>query len=346
MTIQPAKILIIRLSSIGDILLATPLVRILRQKFPDAQIDFLTKSRFAELLQSNPYLDQVIPFDDTAGFGELKHIKQRIKQTKYDWFVNIHNNLRTAYLSRFNPIPHKFKLNKRALKRFLLVKFKWNFYQKLVPVYQRYLEPMNSFGIIDDGQGLDIFLTSAAVTKIQQKYAEFLSEHKLIIGIVPGAGYATKRWLPERFAQVADQLTTQYGPGIVLFGGDREIALHEEILSQMQTPALSLAGKLSLQESAAMMRHCHLVISNDSGLMHLAAALKKKLIAIFGSTTRELGFFPVAPKQIILEHPLPCRPCTHIGLHQCPEKHFNCMKQISTTAVLEAANQLLQDEVN
>jgi heptosyltransferase-2 len=340
----PAKILIIRFSSIGDILLATPIIRILRQKFPDAQIDFLTKTRFAELLQAHPGLNQVIQFDETAGVGELFRIKKRIRQTHYDWFVNIHNNLRTVFLCSFNPVPHKFKLNKRAFKRWLLVKFKWNFYRELVPVYQRYLEPLRAFGIADDGLGLEFFLDSQAVEKVEREYQTFLSRHQLLIGMVPGATYATKRWLPERFAQVADLLATRFHAGIIFFGGNPEVALHAEILSQMKTPALSLAGQLSLQESAAMLNHCQLVISNDSGLMHLAAALKKKLIAIFGSTTRELGFFPSAPEQIILEQPLPCRPCTHVGRHACPKKHFNCMKQISVEAVFEAAEQLLRPQ--
>ena len=159
----PSKILIIRLSSIGDILLATPLIRILRKKFPDAQIDFLTKSRFAELLQTNPYLNQVFQFDDTGGFRELKRIKKLIKKTNYDWFVNIHNNLRTVYLSSFNPISHKFKLNKRGIRRLFLVKFKWNFYRNTTPAHQRYIEPLNSFGVVDDGNGL--FQIGAGVHK-------------------------------------------------------------------------------------------------------------------------------------------------------------------------------------
>jgi len=337
----PAKILIIRLSSIGDILLAAPLIRILRQKFPNAQIDFLTKARFAELLQFHPGLNNMICFDETAGFPELRRIKTQIRQTRYDWILNIHNNLRTVYLCSFIPAAHRFKINKRVFKRWLLVKFKWNLFRQIVPVYQRYLEPLRAFGIVDDGQGLDFYMDDSVRQKIDADYSSFISQHQIIIGIVPGATYATKRWLPERFAQAADALAQQFNAGIVLFGGKPEIALQAEILSQMKTPALGLAGQLSLQESAAMMQHCHLVISNDSGLMHLAAALKKKLIAIFGSTTRELGFFPSAPEQIILEHPLPCRPCSHVGRHTCPEKHFDCIRQIPVTAVLAAAAQLL-----
>lgn len=337
----PAKILIIRLSSIGDILLATPLIRILRHKFPDAQIDFLTKARFAELLQPHPGLNHILRFDETVGFGELKRIKNHIRRTRYDWILNIHNNLRTAYLCSFLPAVHLFKINKRVFRRWLLVHFKWNLFREIVPVYQRYLEPLQTFGITDDGQGLDFYVDAVAQQKIADEYASFVSQHQVIIGIVPGATYATKRWLPERFAQVADALARQFNAGIVLFGGKPEIALQAEILSQMKTPALGLAGQLSLQESAAMIQHCQLVISNDSGLMHIAAALKKKLIAIFGSTTRELGFFPAAPEQVILEQPLPCRPCSHVGRHTCPKKHFGCMRQIPVSAVLVAAAQLL-----
>ena len=113
----------------------------------------------------------------------------------------------------------------------------------------------------------------------------------------------------------------------------------------MRNEPLAVAGHLSLQQSAALMNQCQLVISNDSGLMHLAAALKKKLVAIFGSTTRELGFFPCAPRQIILEKELDCRPCTHVGRHQCPKKHFRCMQEISPEMVQQAAVSLLEPEL-
>lgn len=340
-TNTPQKILIIRLSSIGDILLTTPLIRVLRQRFPDCQIDFLVKSRFAELLSENPFISNLIAFDDTKGFSALSRLKNQFREEKYHWLVNIHKNIRTFYLRLGAGFKTQFTYKKHALQRFLLIQFKWNRYNNIRPVYLRYLEDLGRVGIFNDEKGLDFFIAPATSEKIKSRFRNFIEQHEMLIGIVPGAGYATKCWLPAGFAQVADQLITRFDAGVIFFGGSKERNLHQEITGRMQHNALTVAGELSLQESGALMSHCDLVISNDSGLMHLAAALKKKLVAIFGSTTEELGFFPCAPQQVIVQKAISCRPCTHIGRHKCPKKHFKCMREISPEMVIEAVETLL-----
>ncbi len=339
---NPEKILIIRLSSIGDILLATPLIRILRQRFPDAQLDFLTKSRFSELLAANPYLNHLLPFNDPSGFQELRRVKQHIRTEKYDWIVDIHRNIRTRYLKCGSGSAQHFIYNKRVWRRFLLVHFKLNYYSSIIPVFQRYLEPLSQFGIQDDLAGLDFHFLPGIAVNTPQRFIQFLKLYPCVIGLVPGAGFATKRWPAENFARAADLLAKHLQAGIIIFGGKAERTLQQEIQSRTTAPILGLAGECSLQETAAMMRVCHLIISNDSGLMHLAVALRKKLIAIFGGTTAELGFFPVGDQQIILEAPVRCRPCSHIGKPACPKRHFDCMRLITPEQVQAAALQLLQ----
>jgi heptosyltransferase-2 len=339
---SPAKILIIRFSSIGDILLATPLIRVLHQKFPDAQIDFLTKSKYAELLETNPFLHRVIRYDATTKRAGLRHLKQEIIRENYDWLIDIHKNPRTVYLKYRDHIPVHFSIRKYRLKRFLLVKLKINLFSNVIPVYQRYLEPLKNYGIQDDQKGLEFYIDPQIRSRIDEKYADFWRKYPRIIGIVPGAGYPTKRWLTERFAKVADFLVETLGVGIIIPGGKEDKPLQQEIFSLMKYPALGLAGELTLQESAAALDHCELVISNDTGLMHLTAALKKKLVAIFGNTSREFGFYPCAPQQIVLEKELPCRPCTHLGFRQCPDKHFKCMRDISVEEVEAAVIEVLK----
>lgn len=339
---DPHKILIIRLSSIGDILLATPLIRVLRKKFPGAQIDFLTKSRFRELLENNPHLNRLLLFDDQAGFAELRRIKREIQQQNYDWLVDIHGNTRSAYLKWLTHFKQTFTFNKRKLRRFVLVQFKKNLFSKILPVYQRYIEPLNPFGVEDDGAGLEFHFAPEVPGKIQKKYEEFLKKHPVCIGLAPGAGYETKRWPAEYFSQSMNWLTSKLNIGIILFGGKPEMALGESIRDGFKGDALNTCGQLSLQEAAALMQQCNVVISNDTGLMHLAAALNKKLVAIFGSTTAELGFFPNATEQVILQRDLDCRPCSHVGRHKCPKKHFRCMRDIQPESVSAAVLKLLK----
>lgn len=338
----PEKILIIRLSSIGDILLATPLIRVLHQKFPEAQIDFLTKSKYAELLETNPFLHRVIRYDQMTKINGLCQIKHAIMQENYTWLIDIHKNIRTLYLKFRDHIPTHFSIRKYRLKRFILVKFKINLFSNVIPVYQRYLAPLKNYDIQDDQKGLEFYIDPQSYSQIDIKYADFWEKYPRIIGMVPGAGYPTKRWLTEYFAKVADFLIEKVGVGIIILGGNDDKMLQNQICSQMKYSALGLAGELTLQESAAALDHCEVVISNDTGLMHLAVALKKKLVAIFGNTSREFGFYPGAPHQIVLEKELPCRPCNHLGFRQCPKKHFKCMREISPEEVQAAVIELLR----
>lgn len=331
----------IRLSSIGDIILTTPLLRNLKRTYPEAEIDFVVKKKFQEILYGNPNISNIIPFDDKNGLSELRRIKKAIVQKKYDWLLDIHKNLRSVYLRTCSGAKKRFRYKKEMIRRFLLIRFKLNYYQTIVPIYRRYMIELESFGIHDDAKGLDIYVDPIAKERVTGRWGSFFEKFPLLVGLVPGAGYATKRWLPEGFARVGERLMRENGAGIILFGGPDDLALHEEILNRMNGEALALAGKTSLQESIAAMTFCTCIISNDTGLMHVAVALKKKLVAIFGATTEELGFFPCAKEQIILQNNgLSCRPCTHIGSDGCPKAHFKCMEEISAEDVYRAATKL------
>ena len=322
--------------------MTTPLIRVIRRRFPTAQIDYLTKKKFVSLLESNPYLDRVIGFDDSQGFAEWRRFKKEIHETGYDWLIDIHQNLRTAYLKFGLRVGDVFGFDKRIFPRFLLVHFKINRYPDQVPVYQRYIESLKDVGLKYDDAGLDFFMPPAAEQEIEKRFAPWLAEVAgPIIGMVPGAGYETKRWTETGFAQTADRLIEKYQATIIFLGGNKEKSLMAEIKSLMRHDVLDVSGQLSLVESAALMQHCHLVLANDTGLMHMAAALKKPLIAFFGSTSAELGFLPCSPRQIILEKQLPCRPCTHVGKHHCPKGHFRCMRTISSAAAVAAADDVL-----
>ncbi len=341
------KILIVRFSSVGDIILTSPLLRVLRGAYPHARIDFLVKAEFAELVKFNGHLSAVHELQ-TNDFAELAAVKRKIRTERYDYFLDLHNSIRSRYLRFFSGARATRVVNKRAVARFMLVKFKKNYYRGVVPVAGRYLETVKSLGLEDDGQGLEVVVPEETVSRVRSALDKFqLDRFRMVIGLVPGARHATKQWPPERFVETGVQLATAEQAKILVFGGKEDADYCGDIAQMINAKcnanaAESFAGKLSLLETAAVMDRCQLVVTNDTGLMHLAAARKRKIVAIFGSTVKEFGFVPFGVPNAVIERPdVPCRPCTSIGLAACPEKHFDCMKKIQTNEVVMAAQQLL-----
>jgi len=339
----PEKILIIRLSSIGDILLTTPLIRLLKQKLPDSRIDFVIKKEFVELLAYHPGIHYVYFFDKHNKSNTLKEIRQQIRNEKYDLIIDLHKNFRSYYLTIFNRAKQTLRYKKDVFCRFFLVKFKLNFYTKIVPISLRYLACLKSLQISYDDKGLELFFNDDITAKILDKYNKFLNiPGTYVIGIVPGAKHATKRWIPEEFSSIIKYLVEKRKSKIIIFGSKADQDIVASLNVEKYQYVLDTTGRLSILEAGVLMSQCDLVVTNDSGLMHLASALKKKVVAIFGSTTEELGFFPYATEHIVVQNTgLNCRPCSHIGREKCPKGHFKCMKEITAELVIEAVEKLL-----
>ncbi|OLD68191.1 MAG: hypothetical protein AUI33_09835 [Ignavibacteria bacterium 13_1_40CM_2_61_4] len=342
-----SKILLIRFSSMGDVILASPLIRTLRAAYPEAQIDFLAKKEYAELLRFSPHLSSILELRSSDS-EELKTLKGRIRLKRYDAIIDLHNSLRSRYLRYFSGARYVRVVDKRLLKRFLLVKFKWNLYGDPAPVAERYLETVRKFGIRDDGGGLEIFIPEEIVQSVRALLGRYkLERHSTVLAMAPTARHFTKRWLPERFIEFGAQFAKETGAKILVLGNKEEAGLCSDIAQMINArtgsnSAESLAGRVTLLETASVLDHCTLVLSNDTGIMHLAAARGKKVVAIFGSTVREFGFFPFRTSSVVMEKAgLPCRPCSHIGRPRCPKGHFRCMKDIQVGEVLAAAKTLL-----
>lgn len=332
------KILVVRLSSIGDIILATPLLRSLRVTYPEARITFLIKKQFAELLHDSPYIDALITFDQKEGFPGFRKIKDYLKKQQFDLYLDIHKNWRSRYL-RFN-LQAKYVTSypKLILRRTLLIWFKINLYRKIRPVYQRYFDSVKEFGIQYDGKGTEIHVAPEVHlrTKDMLSDAGYQFEAPLVT-ICPSATYFNKRWLPEGFVETAGYLIREKSAFVVVHGGKEDAGLCADIASGIGKRAVSLAGRLNLSESAALLRFSTLVIANDSGLLHLAQSQKRPVIGIYGATTRELGYYPIEQQSTVIETDVSCRPCTHNGLNKCPKKHFRCMRDIPAERVIRAA---------
>ncbi|MBC8183955.1 lipopolysaccharide heptosyltransferase II [candidate division KSB1 bacterium] len=342
-TKPPQKILLIRLSSIGDILLTTPVIRVLKLTFPNCTIDFVVKNQFAELLENHPSLNRLYKLEKGNNNQTLKKIKRQIKNNNYDLIVDLHKNFRSYCLTFRVGAKKIVRYTKFVFRRFLFVKLKINLFKQIIPIFERYFLALVPFNIQYDDSGLEIYFNKQTEKKIKTTYEHFINnQDDIFIGIAPGASFATKRWTIEGFQNVITYFIEQQNVKIILFGNKLDRELIESLHITKNQNILNSAGNLSISETGVLMDRCHVVLTNDSGLLHLASALKKPVVAIFGSTTEELGFFPSTTKNIVIQNSnLKCRPCSHVGRNKCLKDHFKCMKDITSNEVIKAVEKLV-----
>jgi len=348
------RILVIRLSSIGDVLLVTPFLRILKQHVPDSDVDVVVRSEYAELLRWNPNVHMTHEFDVRSGWRGLLSLRRKLRDGGYTAVYDLHNSLRSRILRSWVG-SRRYVVNKFTFRRLLLVRFKINLLRNAPPVWQRYIMTLPFYRDIDlsreDGE-LDLPLPANLLQSARERLADLgLKESSLIVGFAPGAKHNTKMWLEERFVELGYFVVKELNGSVVLFGGKEDssrcarIAREIQKLSHSETAAINLCGELSLAQTAATMDYCQAIVSNDTGLMHIASARKRPLVAIFGPTVREFGFFPNEARSLVVQRSgLKCRPCSHIGTRSCPHGHFKCMREISTEMVAQALSKVLSVE--
>jgi len=313
------KFLIIRFSSIGDIVLATPLVRCLKKKFPESRIDFVLKERYAGVLSGNPGISNLILY----GGGIVPLIK-KIRSEKYDYVLDIHGNFLSSLVSLFSGA--KVLRSRRYLfERFMLVEFGLNFYRRNIPVSDRYIETASRLGVADDGLGPEFFVAGGVKNSLGVPPG-------IYAGICPVSVWKTKRWPQENFAELSKKIVAEKGCGVLIFGGPGDRDYCEKIRESAGGRAYNLSG-LSIQETAFYLRMCRVAVTNDTGPMHIACALKIPVVAIFGPTVEEFGFYPQAAGSKVVSKGLPCKPCSTKGCAECPAGGFGCMKDISIEEV-------------
>ncbi|MBM4175384.1 MAG: lipopolysaccharide heptosyltransferase II [Ignavibacteria bacterium] len=329
------KILVIRLSSLGDILLTSPLLKSLSAAYENCLIDFLLKPQFAQAVESSPHINEVIYYQK----NELRTIRKKIENSSYDYVIDLQNNFRTRRLLRRSSIK-VFRFQKPTVKKFLLVNLKVNLLKDKTSIAQRYID---SFPLVK-GEKLEL---EFHYPEGKDEEANLLSTgifvDRLIIGICPGSKHFTKRYPAEYFSKLINELS-QLSYSIFLFGGKEDSKVCSKLAGQ--NPRVNnFQNENDLYLTAALMKKCSAVISNDSALMHLACSLDIPTLAIFGSTVAEFGFFPLGNKSVLIENiNLNCRPCTHIGRNECPKGHFKCMKDISPQMIISKLQSLLKNE--
>ena len=328
------KFLLVRFSSIGDIVLTSPVVRCLKQQVKDAEVHFLTKKSFATVIENNPFIDRKIYLD-----GDLSALYSALEKEKYDFLIDLHHNLRTLRLKRKLGVP-SVSFDKLNLEKWLLVNFKIN-RLPAVHIVDRYMNTVKSFGVVNDGKGLDYFVGTDA----QMPVGLPAGYENGYIAFVIGAKHNTKK-LPEE--KIIDICRKVHKP-VVLLGGPEDRAAGDQIVSAF-LPAngsgqhvFNACGLYSLNESAILIKESEKVITHDTGLMHIAAAFKKEIISVWGNTVPEFGMYPyygdfeIRNQKFEIEK-LPCRPCSKIGFEKCPKGHFKCMLLQDTDAIAAAAN--------
>jgi len=332
-----ARVLVIRLSSLGDILLTTPVLRLLREHCPAARIDFLTKATYQDVLYANPCVDRLLLLEPQQG---LRETLRSIRQTHYVVVVDLHRTLRSRLLYRGLRAQHKLTYTKRTWRRALMVHLGWNTLRAMTPVPELYVAPLRRLGITAPLPPLEMHLTAesrnAMRTYLWQESPA--SAARPLLAVAPGAHWATKRWPVERFAAVAEALAQAQQAAVVVLGSAEDGLLAQELCQRLSVPVLDSTGKLSLMHTAALLQQCHLLLSNDSGLMHMATALRVPVVAIFGPTVQEFGFYPFKAWAQVVSADLPCRPCSTKGSRCCPRGHHQCMQQVTVEQVCTAAH--------
>ena len=312
------KILIVRFSSLGDILLTTPLIRSLGKQYNQLKIDFVIKKQFEDVVLNNPHLNKVFSI---GNFDELKEVKNELIKNSYDAVIDLQNNFRSRKLVS-GISKNIFRFNKPNVSKFLLVNFKINFLKEIIPIPVRYANSIPNFRL--DDKGLELFLPEDITPQIDRTND--------IIGLCPGSVHKTKMWPEEYFIEIGNMFVKNNFK-VVLLGGKSDREICKKIAGLIPT-AIDLSNDNKLYETSANMKKCKTVICNDSGLMHTAVASNVPVVALFGSTVKEFGFAPYKSKSLVIENnSLSCRPCSHIGLAECPKQHFDCMKTLTPKLV-------------
>ena len=325
------KFLILRFSSIGDLVATSPIPRWLKQQVPNAEVHYLVKHQFASLLTASPYVDQVFVFDKEQ--QPLEKVLLDLKAEDYDWVLDLHKNWRTLKVRR--ALKKKvLSFDKLSFKKWLFTQFHINKLPQM-PIAERYRLGLAPLQLQNDGLGLDHFIPDEAIVNPAQLDTRLAQQ--AYIGLVIGAAHATKRLPTKQLKQLCEALPHHL---IVLLGGPDDTIAAQQI-EQAGPQVINTCGTLSLNQSASLVQQARVVVAHDTGLMHLAAAFKRPLVVLWGSTHPAFGLFPYLPATAppalhIAQNDLTCRPCTKIGRANCPKGHFNCMRNLKIVDMVNA----------
>jgi len=314
------RILIIRLSSIGDIVLTTPVIRCIKKQMQDVELHFLVKKQFKAVIENNPYIDKIHLFD-----GDLGKTIRELKGENFDFIVDLHKNIRSTRIKyTLKTLSASFpKLN---YEKWLLVNFKINRLPD-IHIVDRYFEAVRSLQVKNDGLGLDYFIAPEDEINATHLPEGFFENYAVL---VIGGAHQTKQIPVEKAVEICRSVDYP----VVICGGVTDYEKGEIIVQQCEKNIFNACGKFNIGQSASLIRQAKQIITSDTGMMHIAAAFQKNIISLWGNTVPQFCMTPYMPQhpersKILEVNGLSCRPCSKIGFKKCPKNHFRCMKDIA-----------------
>jgi ADP-heptose:LPS heptosyltransferase len=326
--VKPLKVLVIRFSSIGDIVLTSPVVRCVKNQIK-AEIHYLTKVGFADIVKPSPYVDKVYTIEKNVA-----EVSKALQNENYDLIIDLHKNLRSREL-RWRLGKRSLSFNKANIVKWWLVRSKSR-NRSAGHIVDRYMEALQILDVRYDGLGLDYFL--------QPEGTNFPQTVKPYICFAIGGTHFTKRLPVHKLIEVCRGLSRP----VYLLGGQSDQETGDVIAGQIPQ-VINLCGVLSLSDSARLVKDAALILTHDTGLMHIAAAFRRPIVSIWGNTIPQFGMYPFLPDsysgsyRVSEVENLPCRPCSKIGYDACPKGHFNCMQHQDVDWILTTARQELSN---
>jgi len=341
-----ARILIRVANWVGDAIMTTPVIRAVRKNYPKARITALAKPWVIPVYENNPYLDEIMVYDNEGchkrGMGTLR-LSQDIRTRGFDLAILMQNAFEAALLAFLAGIPERVGYNTDARTLLLNRSVRMDPAQKKKHLIAYYIGILEGVGLRPDGMNPDLFISDQ-----DKDFAQHLLDEKglghgtSVIGINPGAtGGTAKRWFPERYAELSRNLADQYKTKILIFGGPADHELGEKIAAVANHSCINIAGKTNLSQAFALINVCNLFVTNDSGLMHAAAALDIHQVAVIGSTD-PVATAPFSDKSVMVRVPVSCSPCLK---KECPIDH-KCMDLISVDRVLQICKNILDQDTS
>ena len=309
--------------------LTSPVIRCLRNQYPDATVHYLTKKQFLPVVSANPYLDRIFAISES-----LNEVIPQLRSENYDHVIDLHKNLRSRMVC-LKLKGHCSSFNKINLRKWLIVNFKIDRLPD-VHIVDRYFKAVEHLGVKNDLRGLDYFIPDEDDRATEKLPATHRANY---IGWVIGGKHNTKIYPEEKIINICRRISYP----LVLIGGPDDVAAGNRIADAAGDHVFNACGKFSLNQSASLVRHASLILTNDTGMMHIAAAFRKEVISFWGNTLPEFGMVPYLPGEEEKSHiqqvnDLSCRPCSKLGYKSCPKGHFRCMMEIDTEAVVRLLN--------